>query len=257
LPHANIQNVPLYYEEQGKGTPLVFIHGLGLSHATWRGQVNYFSERYRVITYDIRGHGRSGISTEENASNYLSTLADDLRQLLAYLEIDKAHFVTYSAGSLILFNFLHKYGELSDKAVLTGAFPSISNLYLFGAVCSSYLLTLVNAQNLQAALVGKSNGANPQEISLFTAEAKKTRRAEALLFLRAMLTCEIPFLAKIPHRLLLLYGANERHMMCYRHKLLTSLPRAEVCLIPKTPHACPTKACSTFNRLVEDFISEP
>jgi pimeloyl-ACP methyl ester carboxylesterase len=256
MPHANIQNTPLYYEDQGRGFPLVFIHGMGLSHANWCGQIKHFSRNYRVITYDVRGHGRSGVSLATKPQEYLSVLSQDLKQLLDYLKIEKAHFIAYSTGTLILLQFLRNYSFMCERAVLTGAFPRINNAYLYTKIGAAYLLTLLNACEYEAYGVAKSNGVDSRQIKQFKEEALKVRRSEMLLFLRSLFLCDLTsFLPQLNIPMLLIYGGNDRHMMKYRHMMLTSLPQAEVCLVPKISHACPTKGCETFNMLVEDFLT--
>ncbi|MFT9848058.1 alpha/beta fold hydrolase [Aneurinibacillus sp. REN35] len=255
MPHLNIQNTPLYYEEKGRGMPVVFIHGMGLSHVNWHGQVHYFSKNFRTICYDMRGHGRSGITAIKRPEEYLPTLSQDLKHLLDHLMIKKAHFIAYSTGTLVLLQFLSDHQDMCERAVLTGAFPRLGNPYMYAKVGMSYLLTLLNASEYEARGVARSNGANEKEIALFTDEALKVRRSEALLLLRTLFSFDLTaFLPQITVPTLLLYGGNERHMMKYRHIMLTSMPRAEVCLVPKTSHACPTKACDVFNALVEDFL---
>jgi pimeloyl-ACP methyl ester carboxylesterase len=58
MPKIQSNNINLYYEVNGEGQPLVFIHGLGSSSRDWGNQVQAFSKSYQVITYDLRGHGR-------------------------------------------------------------------------------------------------------------------------------------------------------------------------------------------------------
>lgn len=52
-------NINLFYEVNGKGQPLLFIHGLGSSSRDWELQAAEFSKNYQVITFDLRGHGQS------------------------------------------------------------------------------------------------------------------------------------------------------------------------------------------------------
>lgn len=59
MPKITYGQKTIHYEEKGTGEPLVFIHGVGLDHAMWEQQVNSLSEYYRVIVYDMIGHGES------------------------------------------------------------------------------------------------------------------------------------------------------------------------------------------------------
>ena len=59
MPAVQSNGTTLYYETHGEGQPLLFIHGLGSSTLDWEFQVAAFSSSYRVITFDLRGHGQS------------------------------------------------------------------------------------------------------------------------------------------------------------------------------------------------------
>ncbi|HZR42395.1 MAG TPA: alpha/beta hydrolase [Ktedonobacteraceae bacterium] len=60
MPIVQVNQTNVYYEEHGTGRPLVFVHGLGLTHAMWTPQVETFRRTLRVITLDVRGAGQSG-----------------------------------------------------------------------------------------------------------------------------------------------------------------------------------------------------
>lgn len=60
LPIAKLNGTSLYYEINGTGTPVVFIHGHGLTHSMFKPQLEYFSDKYKVILCDLRGNGKSG-----------------------------------------------------------------------------------------------------------------------------------------------------------------------------------------------------
>src|SRR5699024_8589284 len=78
--------LPMHYESIGSGILIVFIHPPHMDHIVFRYQ-RELAEHFRVILYDIRGHGRSGIDTERPT---MSCLASDLRNLLDELKIDHA-----------------------------------------------------------------------------------------------------------------------------------------------------------------------
>ncbi len=80
------------------GKPVVaLIHGLGLTRATWRDFVPALSERYRVLNYDLFGHGQSAAPTIEN----LTVFSEQFRLLLDHLAIDSCAAVGFSLGGMI------------------------------------------------------------------------------------------------------------------------------------------------------------
>lgn len=52
-------NGTLYYETQGSGEPILFVHGFSLDHWMWQPQIEHFKENYQTICYDMRGFGCS------------------------------------------------------------------------------------------------------------------------------------------------------------------------------------------------------
>lgn len=100
--YVTVDSGRLYYEELGKGEPLIFIHGHSFDHTEWNSQVFEFAKKYRVITYDVRGYGRSSMPNE--FSNIMHV--DDLAQLMDALKIQKAHIVGLSMGGFIGLDFL-------------------------------------------------------------------------------------------------------------------------------------------------------
>jgi len=108
----------IHYVEQGRGVPVVLIHGIGGSIADWR-QVPIFDDLardHRVIAIDQRGHGRSGKPHEATA--YGREMALDVVRLLDHLGIAKAHIVGYSLGAMVTSQLLTLHPERFRSAVL-------------------------------------------------------------------------------------------------------------------------------------------
>ena len=61
MPYADSGGVRLYYEEVGKGTPIVFVHEFADDLRSWEPQMRYFSRRYRCIAYNARGYPPSDV----------------------------------------------------------------------------------------------------------------------------------------------------------------------------------------------------
>ena len=96
----------IYYEVAGGGPPLVFVHGYALDRRMWDDQFEIFAPRYRVVRYDLRGFGRSGVPTAAPFSNH-----DDLRRLFDVLGIERAHICGLSMGGGVTIDFALEYPD--------------------------------------------------------------------------------------------------------------------------------------------------
>jgi pimeloyl-ACP methyl ester carboxylesterase len=102
-----INNISLNYQCLGEGEDLVLIHGLGANLAFWYpGIAGVLSRYYRVIIYDLRGHGNSSIS---NSGYTVADMTADLQALLIHLEVASAHIVGHSFGARIACQYAIAY----------------------------------------------------------------------------------------------------------------------------------------------------
>ncbi len=90
--------VRLNFSDSGQGTPVVLLHGFPLSGVIWMPQQRLLSDQYRVITPDLRGHGRSPAPA---AGYEMETLAEDVLALLDDLGIPKAVIMGHSMGGYV------------------------------------------------------------------------------------------------------------------------------------------------------------
>ncbi len=113
-----------YYEQAGEGAPLVFVHGAFGDTRLWEPQWAHFSAGYRVLRYDLRGHGRTGAS--DLARYSMETYADDLAGLLDAVGIDTAVICGLSWGGGIAQVFAVRYPDRLKGLVLAGSTVSMS-----------------------------------------------------------------------------------------------------------------------------------
>ena len=120
MPHlVTDDGVKLYYEETGKGIPIVFIHEFAGDYRSWEPQVRHFSKYYRCITYNARGYPPSDVP--EDGERYSQARArDDIRAVLDALSIDKAHIVGLSMGGFAALHFGLSYQERARSLVVAG-----------------------------------------------------------------------------------------------------------------------------------------
>jgi pimeloyl-ACP methyl ester carboxylesterase len=96
------------YSIDGKGPPLVLIHGIGAARDAWRFMRPHLTPHFTVITYDLRGHGTSPLPA---AAFGLDELVADLERLRARLGIEKAHVAGHSLGGMIGPAYARAYPE--------------------------------------------------------------------------------------------------------------------------------------------------
>ena len=115
--------VRVHYVVEGKGEPVVLIHGFAVDIASnWAepGIIKGLADRYQVIAIDNRGHGRS--DKPHDPQQYGVNMVSDVTRLLDHLNIQKAHIVGYSMGGNIAGVFLTDHPERVRTAIL-GATP--------------------------------------------------------------------------------------------------------------------------------------
>jgi len=118
-----LNDCELYYEEYGHGPPLVCLHGGWQNTDAWQAQVDRFADDYRVVTFDLRGHGNTGPTSARRYS--IELLADDLEQLLTRLDIERPIFCGVSLGGMIVQEYLARHPNRARGAVIGGPLQSM------------------------------------------------------------------------------------------------------------------------------------
>ncbi|ESU22366.1 hypothetical protein FEDK69T_23510 [Flavobacterium enshiense DK69] len=123
-----LNGVKLYYEDYGKGKPIIVLHGNGGNISAMSPQIDYFSKNNRVIVMDCRGRGKSELG--KDSLTYIQ-MTKDLNGLLNHLKLDSTYIIGRGDGAIIGLLLAVNY---PDKAKKIAAFeinitPGTDELY--------------------------------------------------------------------------------------------------------------------------------
>lgn len=107
--------VELYYDDQGEGTPVIFIHGVWMSRKFFKDQLSFFRKEHRIITIDLRGHGDSA---KVRDGHTISTYAKDLQSFISKLDLKDVVLVGWSMGAFVIWEYLQQFGEVNVKGTV-------------------------------------------------------------------------------------------------------------------------------------------
>ena len=108
------------FSQSGEGPGLFLIHGVGAAQDAWRFILPKLSEYFTVITYDLRGHGKSPLTKNKFT---LNDLVLDLERIREKTKIEKAHFIGHSLGGMIAPAYAKKF---PDKVTSLGLLSTVA-----------------------------------------------------------------------------------------------------------------------------------
>jgi len=114
---ANVNGTRIAYTDEGRGFPLIFLHGFPYSRDVWSKQVEAFKPRFRVIAPDLRGYGESEVTFGPSS---LQNLSRDLHALLDHLVTEPVVLAGQALGGLVALAFAHAFPRLVRGLVLVG-----------------------------------------------------------------------------------------------------------------------------------------
>ena len=126
MPNILANGIRIYYEERGAGPAMVWAHGLAGTWQAWEKVIDFFKDRFRVIAYDARGHGRSEIPDQPEAYSQ-DIMVEDMRGLLDALGITKAIVGGHSMGANVALNFALNYPKRCLGVIPVGIGSGSSN----------------------------------------------------------------------------------------------------------------------------------
>lgn len=256
---AVANGIAINYVMEGDGEPVTLIHALGVDLSMWAPQVPALRGQFRVLRYDVRGHGRSDCPPGPYS---LDLFAEDLSALLQALGMSSTHLIGLSMGGMIAQAFALNYPDQVRSLVLS-------------STVSEYR---VEARRLfeQRARTAEERGmeplVDPTIERWFTPEFRKshpdvtTRIADVLrgthphgyaAACRAIAEIDLTErLQEIRQPSLILAGARDPGATPEMARLIHEhLPGSELRIIPDAAHMVNFEQTATFNQIIVDFLN--
>ena len=222
--------IALYYQEKGNKEPFILLHGNGEDGSYFKNQIDYFSDRYRVIALDTRGHGKSPRGT---APFTIEQFSCDLYEFMEEHEISNAVILGFSDGANIAMKFAMKYPNKVKALILNGG-----NLNPKG-VKRTTQIPIEIGYKIASRFASKSP------------DAKKN--AEMLGLMVNEPNIEPSELSKITAPTLVICGKNDMIKESHTKEIAENIPNAKLSIM-KGNHFIANKRYTAFNKEVEDFL---
>lgn len=257
MPKIQSNHINLYYEVHGVGQPLLFIHGLGSSTRDWELQVPEFSKTYQVITFDLRGHGKSDKPAEPYS---ISMFASDTAGLLKALGVESAHVVGLSLGGGVAFQLAIDSPALVRTMVIVNSAPELvvrtfkDRLGIWQRFAVVRLLGMRRmGEILSKRLFPKAEQA-PLRTTFVERWAENDPRAYQNAT-RAMIGWSVmDKLGSIRCPTLIVSADQDYTPVALKEAYVKLIPNAQLVVIPDAHHATPVEQPEKFNAALKDFL---
>jgi pimeloyl-ACP methyl ester carboxylesterase len=250
----SLNDVNIYYQAQGNGVPIVFIHPPLLTSANFTYQIQDLSTTFKTIVFDIRGHGRSSYSNEPLT---YSLISNDIIHLLDHLEIEKAFLCGYSTGGTIALDFMITYPERTIGAILLGPMSEVNDWVLKKEISLAVMLSKNKAIETLALAICFGNSNNKKVFWDLYREAIKGNPKNIKQYYQYSMkyNCTAQ-LDRIKLPVLLIYGKKDKLFHPYAHLINQKLPNNELVFVKNVKHQLPTKAAMEVNQLIKLFMNK-
>ena len=267
MPKVLVNGINLYYEDHGSGFPLVFTHGFAATSAMWAPQIPDFSQKYRFIIVDMRGHGQSD-APEDPEQYSREILAEDVYHLLRHLGVQQAVIGGLSMGGIVTQAFYFQHPEMTRALILSNAAPGYRNMERMAEEDKSRLKTAriletegmegyIRAQedNREMISVHLSSGVEDSSVPL---EVLHRQNPIGLANVQRRVLCNLVMLPqeeiKVPT--LIISSTRDIGLKPAAELMKRHIPGSLLCMIPNAGHGSNMDQPEIWNGIVLQWLAE-
>ena len=255
---VRVGDVELHCEQQGSGEPLLLIHGLGSCGLDWQPQIEHFRSLRRVVTIDLRGHGRS---SRPRGPYSIGLFAREVAAAMRELGIGRADVVGVSLGGMIAFQLAVDAPQLVKSLVIVNSGPYVPSatfkqrMPLYIRLATIHLLGL---PRMAAAIAKRLFPAPGQEelqrifVERLSANDKRCYLASLkAIFAGWDLSAHLP---DIRCPTLVVAADQDYTPVALKEAYTARMPDARLVVIPDSHHAVFMEKPREFNAALEAFL---
>ena len=250
MPRLDRSGVGIHYEDRGRGPAILLSHGYSATSQMWAKQVEAFQSDYRVITWDLRGHGRS--DSPEAISDYSESVAvADMEAILRTCDVESAVIGGLSLGGYLSLAFHLAHPERVRALMLFDTGPGYKKSK--GREQWNRGAERVARQFDEQGLTALGDGAEVRISTQRSAEGLARAARGTLVQFDARVIESLPSI-RVPT--LVLVGERDLPFLAATDYMAAKIPNASKVMIPDAGHATNVEQPSAFNEAVRSFLSE-
>lgn len=258
------ENLNIYMATAGSGDPLILLHGFTGSTETWTPHVPILSQKFRVITLDLPGHGKTE-SPAEIEHYDIKRSHDILWSILEYLKITRTNLLGYSMGGRVALSFAIEHPDRINRLVLESTSPGLSDPDERQArIADDHALAArIENEGMEAFVNHWENiplfDSQSEEIKAQQRPHRLKNNPQGLAnSLRGMGTGAQPSywerLSELQAPTLLIAGQLDAKYSALARQMANVLPNRALAIVENAGHAVHLEQPQTFDKLVLDFL---
>jgi len=266
MPDILANGIRIHYEERGAGPAMVWAHGLDGTWRGWEATMACFQDRYRVIAYDARGHGRSEVPDRPETYSQ-DIMVQDMRGIMDTLGVAQAIVGGHSMGANVALNFAMRYPERCLGLILVGIGSGSSDQLWWrewwGALAdlaeqkgmAAYLEEMKKLPAWGSAFADPKTGKHVTEETLNSSPKGIAYTIRGVQRERLSIFQLVSGLEKLPVETLVVLSEQDTPVVECSQFIVQRVPRAALEIIPAKSHWTHLEAPEKFLAAVGRFVS--
>ena len=248
----------IYIGDEGKGIPLVLVHGFLGSSRMWEPQIDFFKDYFRVITPDLPGYGKSNKAKSHNS---IQSIANILLDCLEEKKIDKFYLLGHSMGGMIVQEMAKKGGDKISKLVCYSTGPRGEMPGRFETVDQSRENLKKNGLEITAKNIAKTWFVKGEEAEYFDIciEAGKQPSIETVdnAFVAFKNWDGVETLKNIKNETLIVWGNKDKSYNLDQVQTLNkNIPNSSLFIFEGCAHNVHLEKPEEFNRTILNYLNK-